>query len=247
MKENRLIRRHCKKYMPMRHNTRVHLLVCNIQWCCNLCFVSSSQVNWQHRKRSKRRRVSWMEMDYQDYSPVMNSMYVQLGCPTWECMWGERSGTRILLKTLWRAGYEFWIWTKTYSWWDCRAALMVTWQEVENEQHGKNESQKQAYWEELHLWEEERVNAKAKKCWVQWNRPKQGKLKPPILKPAVTGDSDADADGERNNDEADEGIMLDGGSMVDWLSISHWTYITLKWWYPWYTWFEVTHLLMGIQ
>jgi len=104
MKENRLIRRHCKKYMSMRHNTRVHLLVCNIQWCCNLCFVSSSQVNWQHRKRSKRRRVSWMEMDYQDYSPVMNSMYVQLGCPTWECMWGERSGTRILLKTLWRAG-----------------------------------------------------------------------------------------------------------------------------------------------
>lgn len=44
-----------------------------------------------------------------------------------------------------------------------RAALMVIWQEAENERRKRNESRKETYKEELRLWEEERVRAKAEK------------------------------------------------------------------------------------
>ena len=92
--------------------------------------------------------------------------------------------------------------------------MMVTWQEAENERRKRNEGWKQAYREELHLWKEERERVKVKKCRVQWNRPKQGKLEPPIPKPAVTGE-DAGRDGGKNGNEADEGVMSDGGSIID--------------------------------
>ena len=95
-----------------------------------------------------------------------------------------------------------------------RAALMVTWQEAENERRKRNEGRKQAYREELRSWEEERERAKVERRRVQWNRPKQGKLEPPIPKPAVTGE-DAGGDGGKNDNEADEGIVSDGGSVVD--------------------------------
>ncbi|KAG6381558.1 hypothetical protein JVT61DRAFT_151 [Boletus reticuloceps] len=93
-----------------------------------------------------------------------------------------------------------------------RAALMVMWQEADNERRKRNESRKLAYREELRLWEEERAHAKVEKRRVQWSRPKQGKLEPQVPKPAIAGE---DADGGKNDDEVDEGVVSDGGSVAD--------------------------------
>ncbi|KAF8124242.1 hypothetical protein EV363DRAFT_1299941 [Boletus edulis] len=76
------------------------------------------------------------------------------------------------------------------------------------------ESRRKQHEEQAALMEEEQVRVKVEKHQVQWSRPKQGKLEPQVPKPAVAGE-DADGDGGKNNDEVDEEVVLDSGSVAD--------------------------------
>jgi len=80
-----------------------------------------------------------------------------------------------------------------------KAEAMKAWKELEMEWVKRNQDQRALHKEEIKQWEEERDQAKAKKCSWSKTKPKLGKLKGPALKPTLNGDNDHD-----NGDGGDE-------------------------------------------
>ncbi|KIJ14531.1 hypothetical protein PAXINDRAFT_115849 [Paxillus involutus ATCC 200175] len=92
------------------------------------------------------------------------------------------------------------------------SGVMAVWKEVDNARKNRNKACREAYRDELAVWEEERALAKSKKRRIGWKRPKLGKLESPAPRPAVEG-AEGVGSGDESDGTDDEGIEADGGSV----------------------------------
>ena len=94
----------------------------------------------------------------------------------------------------------------------CYTPLLSEQREAEGqkkkEQLERNNTQRRTFREALDQWNEESAQVKVKKQWPWWEKPKLGKLEPPILKLVVENGERNGTDGneEENGKESDEGL-----------------------------------------
>ncbi|KAI6023064.1 hypothetical protein BKA83DRAFT_105977 [Pisolithus microcarpus] len=100
---------------------------------------------------------------------------------------------------------------------EVQSELMAAWKEMDNAWKQRNKERREAYHDELHLWQAERALAKQEGRHSSQKKPKLGKLEVAAPKPGGESVDGGVAGGHSggNEEESDDGTQTDGGSDDD--------------------------------